>query len=90
MEEQETYSEKIPEKPELYADLIPIWECFQFLSPARPIGMELGAIPLSEIVAYWKDVVGVLSQDDLKEKVSLVRAVDEEYLKIMREKHSGF
>lgn len=86
MEEQEAFSERVPETPEIYPDLAPVWEAFEFLSPSRPQGMSLGAIPLTEIVAYWKEIGGVLNQADLNEKVRLVRRLDDVYLAIMREK----
>lgn len=85
MEEQED-NPNLPQKPELYDDLVPIWECFWFLSPARPQGMDLGAIPLSEIVTYWKEIGGVTSQTALNENVRLVRILDNEFLEICRAK----
>lgn len=38
--------------PELAPHLLPVWNAFAFLSPSRPMGMEVGAIPLTEILAY--------------------------------------
>ena len=85
MEEQED-NPNLPPRPEIYDDLIPVWECFWFLSPARPQGMDLGAIPLSEIVTYWKDIFGVILTADFIEKTRLVRVLDEEYLRLSRER----
>lgn len=88
MEEQED-NPNLPPKPELYQDLIPVWECFWFLSPSRPQGMDLGAITLTEIVTYWKEIGGVIDQDDLNEKTRLVRIMDNTFLEIAKEKNSA-
>lgn len=88
MEEQEV-SEKFPEAPELYQDLEPIWECFLFLSPSRPQGSSVGAIPLSEIVTYWREIGGIKDRETLNEHVALIHALDVEYLAASREKANG-
>jgi hypothetical protein len=85
MEDQED-NPKVPPKPEIYDDLLPIWNCFWFLSPARPQGMDIGAIPLSEIVTYWKTIGGVTSLTDLNERTRLVRVLDEAFLRISKER----
>jgi len=51
--------------------------------------MEVGAIPLTEIIAYWRDVVGVISRTDLAEKVRFVRAMDETFLAYNRDQNNG-
>ncbi len=89
MEEQEKAPAPLARKLELYDDLIPVWECFWFLHPSRPMGMDIGAIPLSEIVIYWKEVGLVADQDDLIEKVRLIRSMDTEFLNYHRGKSSG-
>ncbi len=68
------------EQPELTLALNAIWEGFWFLSPSRPVGFAAGAIPLSEIVVYWRDLRGVRSQDDLERCVELVRRLDTAFL----------
>jgi|TARA_Y100000310_G_C20704101_1_gene833179 hypothetical protein len=86
MEEQAEAPKALQEKPELYADLIPVWECFLALSPARPQGMDLGAIPISEIVTYWKEIGRVFEHTDLIEKTYLIQAMDAVFLHEMRAK----
>lgn len=62
-----------------------MWEAFNVLSPSRNVGMGAGAIPLSEVKAYCEmfDVAGQEKEDLLY----LIRALDDEYLKITNEKH---
>lgn len=71
-------------RPELYPDLVPVWEAFVLLSPSRNTGWGAGAIPLSEVKAYCEmfDIEG----DDREELVILLRALDDEYLKSTNEK----
>lgn len=71
-------------RPELYPDLVPVWEAFVLLSPSRSMGWGAGAIPLSEIKAYCEmfDIEG----DDREELLILLRALDDEYLKSTNEK----
>jgi|ETNvirnome_2_300_1030623.scaffolds.fasta_scaffold00306_3 hypothetical protein len=89
MEEQDEAPRPLAEKPELYGDLAPVWDCFWFLHPSRQVGMDVGAILLSEIVIYWKVVGFVTDADDLAEKVRLVRAMDAEFLNHHRRKADG-
>lgn len=89
MEEQPEPPKVLLNKPDLYDDLIPIWESFWFLHPARPAGMDVGAIPLTEIIAYWREVVGVASRSELTEKVRLVRAMDKAFLEYVKENRDG-
>jgi hypothetical protein len=86
MEEQDEPPGPLAQLEEIYPDLVPIWECFWFLHPSRPTGMDVGAIPLSEIVTYWKEVGLVSDQEDLREKVRLVRVMDTEFLNHHRSK----
>lgn len=71
-------------RPELYPDLVPVWEAFVLLSPSRNSGWGAGAIPLSEVKAYCEmfDIEG----DDREELLILLRALDDEYLKSTNEK----
>jgi hypothetical protein len=54
------------------------------LSPSRNTGWGAGAIPLSEVKAYCEmfDIEG----DDREELIVLLRALDDEYLKLTGEK----
>jgi len=54
------------------------------LSPSRPSGWGVGAIPISEIKAWCEmyELVG----EEREEFLELIRALDDEYLKFHREK----
>ena len=86
MEEQDDPPKPLLEKGELFQDLVPVWEAFWTLHPARQSG---GGLLMSDIVFYWRDLMGVVNQEDLKYKTLLVRKMDNEYLKVMREKSDG-
>tara|TARA_R110000751_G_scaffold10671_3_gene38653 strand:- start:2446 stop:2706 length:261 start_codon:yes stop_codon:yes gene_type:complete len=86
MEEQPEAPNPLRNRPELYDDLAPVWEAFWFLNSSRPIGMEAGAIPLSEIIAYWRELHGLTARSDLVERVHLIRAMDTKFLELNREK----
>jgi len=58
--------------PILYEDLLPYWEAFVTLAPAR--GMS-GAIPLREILDYC-ELYGISDKQDFCE---YVRMIDREY-----------
>jgi hypothetical protein len=89
MEAQDDPPQELVDRPTLHADLAPVWEAFWILNSSRASSMSVGAIPLSEITSYWKDLIGVSDRTSLWEKVSLVRKMDEQYLKIAREKSDG-
>lgn len=69
------------ERPELEDENIETWEAFWLLCVSRPAGMEPGAIPLTEIIAYWRDIARVTDPDVLGEKTRLIRAMDVVWLK---------
>ena len=71
-------------RPELYPDLVPVWEAFVLLSPSRNVGWGAGAIPLSEVRAYCE--MFEIPPEDREELLYLLRALDEEYLKLTGEK----
>lgn len=67
----------IVNRPEVPEELSTVWEAFWFLHSTRPTGMAIGAIPLSEMLAYWR---AVTPTDFVAEKVILLRAMDNHYL----------
>ena len=85
MEDQPEPPKPLRNRPEIYEDLQSVWECFWFLHPARPVGMDVGAILLTEIIAYWT-MVGVGSREELMQRVALVRAMDNVYLEHARKR----
>lgn len=72
------------EQPELTADDLPYWNAFHVLGTERQLGMSLGPIPWSKVVAYADYL-------DLDEHASerlhaIVRRVDGEYLSMLSPK----
>ena len=76
-------------KPELYTDLVPVWNAFQEITIARPVGMG-GAcgIPASDIAAYL-DLVGIHDDESRYTWFTLLRAMDDVYLKASRKKNNN-
>lgn len=73
-------------KPELYADLIPIWNAFNELSAGRHVGMGGVSGLAASDVAAWLDLAGI---EDLETRAlwwRLIRAMDEVVLKHSRKK----
>jgi len=71
-------------RPELYPDLVPVWEAFVLLSPSRNMGWGAGAIPLTEVRAYCE--MFEIEPEEREDLLYLLRALDEEYLKSTNEK----
>ena len=57
-----------------------VWEAFWFLHASRTMGMEMGAIPVSEITNYWTVLGNISSLDTLEELTRLVRVLDVAFL----------
>lgn len=70
------------EEPEVFPDLVFIWEAFLALSSARLYGEP---IKFSEIISYM-DISGINSEDIRQELTHLVRILDIEYFKHLTEK----
>jgi hypothetical protein len=65
------------ERPQLPPDLIGLQDAFDFLSISRPIGFNLGPIPITEITAYAS--VYPLSMP-VADFVDLIRTIDVRHL----------
>lgn len=76
------------EKPELPDHLIMEWEAFWTLSNSRPVGFGQGAIPFSEVLAYFQfmNITNVAEQEEL---LYLIRAMDAEYLDVSAEQQKA-
>lgn len=72
--------------PALRADLVIYWEAFQTLSASRQIGLGIGAIPITEIVAYSTELG--LEGEERADMLRFVRALDDEYIAVMNEKQT--
>lgn len=68
--------------PNLYSDLLFVWEAFVALSSSRS-----GAITFSEIESYL-DLNGIFNSEQRQEVTHLVRVMDLKYLEFMKEKYS--
>lgn len=68
--------------PDLYNDLLFVWDAFIALSSSRD-----GSIKFSEIESYL-NLNGIFNLDQRQETTHLIRIMDIEYLKFMRDKHS--
>lgn len=86
MEEQAEPPDALKNRVELFEDLVPVWDAFWFLSGSRT---ENGTIPVSEMVAYLRDVRGEKDKDALQEKVTLIRAIDLKFLELTRQENDG-
>ncbi len=81
LEEDGTRVPILEEEPEIFPDLIPIWNAFMILSRSRQSGFGIGYIPYQEIIAY-------LNENDIFEKIyrdewiRWIQYLDHEYLKI--------
>jgi hypothetical protein len=74
--------DSLKKKPKVHPWLSPYWEAWLDLSASRPIGLGIGAIPISEMKAYC-ELLKVPWLDDLEEMhffLRLIRAVDSVYL----------
>lgn len=69
--------DNLPERPQLYPDLIEIYEVFWLLNTSRNIN---GAIPVSEIITLLA-IFGICTQ----ENIFIVVKMDHAYLKKMQE-----
>ncbi len=61
--------------PDLLPEAWPYWQAFCVLSPSRQLGMSVGSIPLSEIVAYLT-LCDVTDPEERGDYVRFVQAID--------------
>jgi hypothetical protein len=76
----------IDNRPELYEDLIPVWEAFEDLSKTR--ARDLGSpmpITFAEISA-WLDLHSIEGADTRAEFAALIRSMDEDWFRIEAKK----
>lgn len=78
MESLDQEPQALKDRPEVDDHLVVFWEAFWFLCPGRPVGMSVGAIPLTEVICYLKDIAEIT---DIQKGVYLIRLLDIEYLK---------
>lgn len=76
-------------RPELYADLIPVWNTFMELNNSRDIGMSGPSGLRASDVAACLDLGGIHDADTRSEWYRLIRALDATFLEHVRTKQNG-
>ena len=84
MEAQPEAPRPLRDRPVLLPDLVPIWDAFVFLGASR---MENRAIPLAEIMSYFRDFMGEDNRDTIQRNVRYIRALDQEFCDLVRERN---
>lgn len=72
-------------KPTLYPDLVLDWEAFWTISSSRQIGMSLGSIQISEVLAFM-EMFGIDDYDQRKAMLRRIQVLDSAYLEYFAEK----
>jgi len=73
-------------KPEAFVDLRGYWQAFQVLNNSRQLAFgDIGAIPLSEIKAYF-DLVGITELNEKEEYLYFIQLLDIKYLEWHRKR----
>jgi hypothetical protein len=72
-------------RPVLFPHLREVWSVFWRLSRRRPVGFAVGAIPMVEFESYCR-TFGIASLEHREWLFTRLDALDDEYLKITREK----
>lgn len=75
----------LKDMPVLYEDLVPFWRAFNELSRTRPVGMGVGAIPMSEILA-WLDLHEIGGFEDRIEYARWIGYLDSLFLEYQSKK----
>jgi hypothetical protein len=70
----------LQDEPELYQDLYPVWEGYWLLK-----GSLTDPLKFSDMIAYWKDVVG-MDSGELHTVLKFTRKMDEANLKVEQER----
>jgi len=70
----------LDDKPELYEDLYGDWKAFWRLSGSRQIGMGLGSIQMSEILAYM-EIFGIHNTRERELLLTRIQILDRTFLK---------
>ena len=65
--------------PIIRDDLRCYWDAYHDLTSSRQIGMDIAAIPVSEITAYL-DFIGLTDDDDRMDYLKIIQGIDAEYL----------
>lgn len=72
---------KLPEEPpELLPSAEALWEAWVVLQNSRPVGFDIGYIPVSEVLAYCA-LLGISDLNQRERILTAVQRLDVEYLK---------
>jgi hypothetical protein len=66
--------------PELRPDAEALWDAWESLCWSRPVGFGMGAIPVSEVLAYCT-LLGIRDLDERERILGAVQRLDAEFLK---------
>ena len=78
--EQGVRVKSLESRPELDEGVVFFWNAFQMLSPSRSVGMAVGGIPFSEILAFC-DMAELRGIEERIEFVRVIQSMDAEFLK---------
>ena len=68
------------EAPELLPGAFSLWEAWQALQWSRDVGFGIGAIPVSEVLAYCA-LMGISDLDQRERLLRAIQRLDEVFLK---------
>jgi hypothetical protein len=74
------------EPPDIEPWLYIVWQAFEELSPQRPVGFEVGAIPHAAIFTYLDEFLPLTEREDRIEFARLIGVLDRAFLEKAREK----
>lgn len=71
--------------PSIPPRMLQEWSAFTALSRRRPVGFSVGAIPVGEIRG-WLDEMGVHDRDEREDFLTVIEALDAEFMRVQNEK----
>lgn len=71
--------------PQLWPGAEALWEAWESLCWSRPVGWGMGAIPVSEVLAYCA-LLGISDLDQRERILGAIQRLDAEFLKHHAEK----
>ena len=77
----------IPEldaEPDMLEEALPYWEVYMRLSNSRNVGMSIGGIPITQILAYC-DLYYITDLDDRDTLIRIITRLDNHYIGIQQD-----
>lgn len=81
--EEDGFSTPFEDRPELYPDLVEVYQAFLQLSRSRPVGFSVGTIPASQIEA-WLNIHQVTDLQERADFFVYINAMDSTWLEWYR------